>query len=181
MPNLGGRTHFEFLPGKNFRPRNMHRGGGITPKPGDPIPHSTVQISCRPLRAATPNDPQTTSPCTPPGRPRLPRSPDSHNTSPTTGGSWHEREPAAITFGRAATIRCMDPNQVKIIELLREVHAITVKEIERLNLRIAELENQTGESRESRLKGRPSRQPKGQPSTARLQSTRPLAQTSAKC
>lgn len=36
----------------------------------------------------------------------------------------------------------MDPNQAKIVELLREVHAITVKEIERLNLRIAELENQ---------------------------------------
>jgi hypothetical protein len=36
----------------------------------------------------------------------------------------------------------MDPNQTKIIELLREVHLIAFKEIERLNLRIVELENQ---------------------------------------
>jgi predicted DNA-binding transcriptional regulator AlpA len=36
----------------------------------------------------------------------------------------------------------MDPNQAKIIELLREVHLIAFKEIERLNLRIAELESQ---------------------------------------
>jgi predicted DNA-binding transcriptional regulator AlpA len=35
----------------------------------------------------------------------------------------------------------MDANQTKIIELLREVHLIAFKEIERLNLRIAELEN----------------------------------------
>ena len=34
---------------------------------------------------------------------------------------------------------CMDNNQTKIIELLREVHLIAFKEIERLNLRIAEL------------------------------------------
>jgi hypothetical protein len=36
----------------------------------------------------------------------------------------------------------MDPNQTKIIELLREVHLIAFKEIERLNMRIVELENQ---------------------------------------
>jgi predicted DNA-binding transcriptional regulator AlpA len=36
----------------------------------------------------------------------------------------------------------MDPTQTKIIELLREVHLIAFKEIERLNLRIVELENQ---------------------------------------
>ena len=35
----------------------------------------------------------------------------------------------------------MDANQTKIIELLREVHLIAFKEIERLNLRIAELES----------------------------------------
>jgi predicted DNA-binding transcriptional regulator AlpA len=35
----------------------------------------------------------------------------------------------------------MDTNQTKIVELLREVHVIAIKEIERLNLRIAELEN----------------------------------------
>ena len=35
----------------------------------------------------------------------------------------------------------MDTNQTRIVELLREVHLIAFKEIERLNLRIAELEN----------------------------------------
>jgi len=35
----------------------------------------------------------------------------------------------------------MDPNQTKIVELLREIHLIAFKEIERLNLRIAELES----------------------------------------
>src|SRR5580700_9961235 len=37
---------------------------------------------------------------------------------------------------------CMDSNQARVIELLREVHLIAFKEIERLNMRIAELENQ---------------------------------------
>jgi hypothetical protein len=37
---------------------------------------------------------------------------------------------------------CMDPNQTKIIELLREVHLIAFKEIERFNMRVVELENQ---------------------------------------
>jgi hypothetical protein len=36
----------------------------------------------------------------------------------------------------------MDTNQSRIIELLREVHLIAFKEMERLNLRIVELENQ---------------------------------------
>lgn len=36
----------------------------------------------------------------------------------------------------------MDPTQAKIIELLREIHVLAFKEIERLNLRIAELENE---------------------------------------
>ena len=35
----------------------------------------------------------------------------------------------------------MDTNQAKIVELLREVHLIALKEIERLNLRIVELES----------------------------------------
>ena len=39
-------------------------------------------------------------------------------------------------------MRCMDPNQAKIIELLREVHLIAIKELERLNMRIAELDNE---------------------------------------
>lgn len=34
----------------------------------------------------------------------------------------------------------MDATQAKIIELLREVHMLALKEIERLNLRVAELE-----------------------------------------
>jgi predicted DNA-binding transcriptional regulator AlpA len=37
----------------------------------------------------------------------------------------------------------MDATQAKIIELLREVHVLAFREIERLNLRIAELEIQT--------------------------------------
>jgi excisionase family DNA binding protein len=36
----------------------------------------------------------------------------------------------------------MDNNQARIIELLREVHLIAFEEMERLNLRIVELENQ---------------------------------------
>ena len=36
----------------------------------------------------------------------------------------------------------MDTNQARVIELLREVHLIAFKEIERLNLRIAEYESQ---------------------------------------
>jgi|SRR5579864_5175515 len=36
----------------------------------------------------------------------------------------------------------MDQDQARIIELLREVHLIVFKEMERLNLRIIELENQ---------------------------------------
>jgi predicted DNA-binding transcriptional regulator AlpA len=35
----------------------------------------------------------------------------------------------------------MDSTQAKIIELLREVHLLGLKEIERLNMRVAELEN----------------------------------------
>lgn len=37
----------------------------------------------------------------------------------------------------------MDANQSRVIELLREVHLLAFKEIERLNLRIAELESQS--------------------------------------
>src|SRR5450759_386243 len=37
---------------------------------------------------------------------------------------------------------CMDPTQAKIIELLCEVHLLAIKEVERLNLRVAALENQ---------------------------------------
>ena len=43
----------------------------------------------------------------------------------------------------------MDTNQTRIIELLREAHLIAFKEMERLNLRIIELENQNRQSIES--------------------------------
>jgi len=42
----------------------------------------------------------------------------------------------------------MDATQTKIIELLREAHVLAFKEIERLNLRIAELENQKRQAAE---------------------------------
>jgi predicted DNA-binding transcriptional regulator AlpA len=45
----------------------------------------------------------------------------------------------------------MDPTQTKIIELLREVHLIAFKEIERLNMRIVELENQNRQAAEKPL------------------------------
>jgi excisionase family DNA binding protein len=41
-----------------------------------------------------------------------------------------------------AIMRGMDTNQARVIELLREVHLIAFNEIERLNMRIAELEGQ---------------------------------------
>jgi hypothetical protein len=46
---------------------------------------------------------------------------------------------------------CMDNNQTRVIELLREVHLIALKELERLNLRIAELENQPRPPVETKL------------------------------
>jgi len=36
----------------------------------------------------------------------------------------------------------MDSTQAKIVELFREIHLLALREIERLNLRIAELETQ---------------------------------------
>ena len=42
----------------------------------------------------------------------------------------------------------MDPTQAKVIELLREVHVLALKEIERLNLRVAELETLNRQSAE---------------------------------
>jgi len=40
-------------------------------------------------------------------------------------------------------MRRIDTNQTRVIERLREVHLIALKEIERLNLRISELECQS--------------------------------------
>jgi excisionase family DNA binding protein len=53
----------------------------------------------------------------------------------------------------------MDPNQTKIIELLREVHLIAVKEIDRLNLRIAELESTSRRQPEAVVTERPAKPP----------------------
>jgi hypothetical protein len=53
----------------------------------------------------------------------------------------------------------MDTNQARIIELLREVHVVAFKEIERLNLRIAELESQDRRSSESSIVKPSSKEP----------------------
>jgi hypothetical protein len=57
----------------------------------------------------------------------------------------HASFPVRPLFGKqrpqhALIIYDMDTSQTKLIELLREVHLLAFKEIERLNLRIAELE-----------------------------------------
>ena len=52
-------------------------------------------------------------------------------------GRHHRRVPSAVIMP------FMDTNQTRIVELLREVHLIAFKEIERLNLRIAELESRS--------------------------------------
>jgi predicted DNA-binding transcriptional regulator AlpA len=54
-----------------------------------------------------------------------------------TGGEGRVNHPILLD----TTMVRMD-NQARIIELLREVHLIVFKEMERLNLRIVELENQ---------------------------------------
>jgi predicted DNA-binding transcriptional regulator AlpA len=48
---------------------------------------------------------------------------------------------ALLSLNGATDYVRMDKQQTKIVELLREVHLIAIKEIERLNLRVAELEN----------------------------------------
>ncbi len=60
---------------------------------------------------------------------------------------------------RATKIFRMDTNQTRIIELLREVHLIAFKEIERLNLRIAELETGDSQSSQPPLVTAPSAKP----------------------
>jgi hypothetical protein len=44
-----------------------------------------------------------------------------------------------------AILRGMDTNQARITELLREVHLMAFKEMERLNLRIKDLEDHNGQ------------------------------------
>ena len=57
----------------------------------------------------------------------------------------------------------MDINQERIIELLREVHLIAFKEIERLNLRIAELGSQNRQPLETPRVKRPTDNPPPDP------------------
>lgn len=52
-------------------------------------------------------------------------------------------------------MRSMETNQARIIKLLREVHLIASKETERLNMRIAELENQSRQPLETPIVKRP--------------------------
>lgn len=69
----------------------------------------------------------------------------------TEHATKHRSAPDASTAARSTSHRlddgsghnaCMDSNQTKLIELLREVHLLAFKEIERLNLRISEFESQ---------------------------------------
>ena len=66
-----------------------------------------------------------------------------------------DRFPSTINGGGTdalpGKVKClgMDTNQTRIIELLREVHLIAFKEMERLNLRIVELENQNRQQLET--------------------------------
>lgn len=53
----------------------------------------------------------------------------------------------------------MDPNQTRIIELLREIHLIAFKEFERLNLRIAELESLSRRQPEAVVTEEPAKPP----------------------
>jgi excisionase family DNA binding protein len=57
----------------------------------------------------------------------------------------------------------MDINQTRVIELLREVHLIAFKEIERLNMRIAELECQDRQPLETPNVKRPTDNPPSAP------------------
>jgi predicted DNA-binding transcriptional regulator AlpA len=66
---------------------------------------------------------------------------------------------------RLATVRGMDTNQTRIVELLREVHLIAFKEIERLNLRIAELENRDRQQIEKEVIKPAISDPPGKPSS----------------
>jgi len=59
----------------------------------------------------------------------------------------------------------MDTNQTKIIELFREVHLIAIKEMERLNLRIAELESSARQVVPEPAKPTAVEQPKAKPSS----------------
>jgi hypothetical protein len=53
----------------------------------------------------------------------------------------------------------METNQARIIELRREIHLIAFKEIERLNLRIAELESRYQQSLQQKVVTAPVIQP----------------------
>jgi hypothetical protein len=53
----------------------------------------------------------------------------------------------------------MDQAQTRIIELLREVHLLAIREVERLNIRIVELESQHRQPTLSAVVERPQTQP----------------------
>ena len=53
----------------------------------------------------------------------------------------------------------MDSTQTKITELLREVHLLAIKEVERLNRRILELENEHRQPSRNAVVERPQAQP----------------------
>ena len=72
------------------------------------------------------------------------------NETRTQGCPLELVSPARVT----AIIGFMDQNQTRIVELLREVHLIALTEIERLNLRIVELENQRHQSPERTFRSR---------------------------
>jgi len=60
----------------------------------------------------------------------------------------------------------MDSNQTKIIELLREAHLTAIKEIERLNFRIAELESRDRQKAQPLVKTPTVEKPAPNPPTA---------------
>jgi len=74
-----------------------------------------------------------------------------YETCPVTAHRKGQDASAAARWTNDGHNACMDPNQTKITELLREVHLIAFKEIERLNLRIAELEHQHRQAAEKSM------------------------------
>jgi hypothetical protein len=58
----------------------------------------------------------------------------------------------------------MDPTQTKIIDLLREVHLLALREVERLNLRIVELESHVCQPAPGPAKAKPVERPPSPPS-----------------
>ena len=72
---------------------------------------------------------------------------------------WFRRDTTLEDAPQSDRNAYMDNNQARIVDLLREVHLIAFKEIERLNLRIAELGNQHRGPTESSFAKPPSSEP----------------------